>query len=482
MADTLTFFCLISGNHRASAFKIRIRDPLADVADLKGAIFNKFPNVNAINLVLWKATVPANKSRGEEGVIELGSLDDKTELDPRTRLSKLSVDDNTYIIFKRPKALKRDGEEGAESSFKRQRLESRLDSTTLKRAIASANLTQQAVVKGGVDLSRLNNRQRVTLLGFLGQDLLVTDDFNSLVLAAVELRNVDIGELGEITATGDLKFPIVQAGDLYIRDTYRELYGAIVKTFESGVNRIIVTGTSGIGKSVFLVYLAIRLLAESDTIVIFHTNRGDECYAFGGRWTVRYGKIEDFRPFLTLSETWYLADSSPAPELSKARTVIAASPEILFSESVSYHNIDKNVAWRYYLAPWTLVELTTCRNIVKDFNRVPLHVMDDLYLKIGGVPRYVLARAMQEVIISPDNLESVIERSSERLVRALNNVYDPVMMRQLLARGKDSLEFSSALVHPWPVGDHRDFRLEWASTYVAEKITNLLNQDPASGC
>ncbi|KAI1311275.1 hypothetical protein EDD11_003521 [Mortierella claussenii] len=52
-----------------------------------------------------------------------------------------------------------------------------------------------------------------------------------------------------------------------------------------------------------------------------------------------------------------------------------------------------------------------------------------------------------------------------------------VELMQLFAQGKDSLEFSSRLVHRWPVGDHRSFRLEWASTYVIERIADLLDQD-----
>src|SRR5690606_12622138 len=127
--------------------------------------------------------------------------------------------------------------------------------------------------------------------------------------------------------------------------------------------QIVLTGTSGIGKSVFLVYLTIRLLAESDDdeppIIIFHTKQSTKCIAFGGYSTVRSGDIEDFAPFLTLPETWYIVDSSPNPALDKARTVISASPKTLFSEINQYQNIDKDVAWRYYMAPWSLEELTT---------------------------------------------------------------------------------------------------------------------------
>ncbi|KAF8910309.1 hypothetical protein BGZ58_005912, partial [Dissophora ornata] len=241
----------------------------------------------------------------------------------------------------------------------------------------------------------------VALLGVLGEDILATDYFKSLIMAAVELRNADIGELDKIKAPLGSKFPVVQAGDLYVRQTYKELYGDILKMFkeEDGEKQIVVTGTSGIGKSVFLVYLVIRLLVESDVdnppIIIFHTKQSKKCFAFGGYSTVRSGDIDDFAPFLTLPDTWYLVDSSPEPVLDKARTVIAASPKTLFSGANPYQDVDKDVAWRYYMAPWSLEELTTCRSSVADFNVVPLEMMEKLYSRIGGVPRYVLARPMK---------------------------------------------------------------------------------------
>ncbi|KAF9394679.1 hypothetical protein BGZ94_006647, partial [Podila epigama] len=81
------------------------------VGALKDAIILKKPNafehIDADELVIWRACIPANESAGDESVIELEGLDDKVLLkNPRTSLSKLfpeSPDDNTYIIIERPK-------------------------------------------------------------------------------------------------------------------------------------------------------------------------------------------------------------------------------------------------------------------------------------------------------------------------------------------------------------------------------------------
>ncbi|RUS16263.1 hypothetical protein BC937DRAFT_91428 [Endogone sp. FLAS-F59071] len=75
------------------------------------------------------------------------------------------------------------------------------------------------------------------------------------------------------------------------------------------------TGTSDISKSVFLVYLALRLLAKSNDddppLIIFHikTPWKLNCYAFGGMSVLCTRTIDDFDELLFLSETWYLVDS-----------------------------------------------------------------------------------------------------------------------------------------------------------------------------
>ncbi|GJJ78174.1 hypothetical protein EMPS_10533 [Entomortierella parvispora] len=107
--DTLTLFCIISGDPLSFAFPVKVQSS-ASVDELKKAIKETQKDaphftIPANELVLWQATVPTDKNTGGERIIELDSLDDKTKLDnPRTSLSKLIVDDSTYIIVERPKA------------------------------------------------------------------------------------------------------------------------------------------------------------------------------------------------------------------------------------------------------------------------------------------------------------------------------------------------------------------------------------------
>jgi len=105
--NTLTLFCLISGEHASRAFPVEVSSSKT-VGALKDAITLKKPNsfehVNASDLMLWRATITT-----EEENFTLDDLDDKTKLgNPRICLSKLfpeTPDDNTYIVVERPQGV-----------------------------------------------------------------------------------------------------------------------------------------------------------------------------------------------------------------------------------------------------------------------------------------------------------------------------------------------------------------------------------------
>ncbi|KAI1311274.1 hypothetical protein EDD11_003520 [Mortierella claussenii] len=224
-SDTLTLFCLISGERLSTAFPVEVLSSKT-VGALKNAIklekATAFEHIDANDLVLWKATVPTDENAGTKRIVTHSTLDNKTELDnPRTSLSKLfpeSLDDDTYIIVEQPKPKR--------ETMKK--IRQRLSPTSMKRAIAAAGLTEKAVVNGNYNLSLLNNKEKVALLGVLGQEVGSTDRFNLVAETAVGLRTAQIAVLENIKAPSNSRFPVVQAGDLFVRQSYKELYGPIL--------------------------------------------------------------------------------------------------------------------------------------------------------------------------------------------------------------------------------------------------------------
>jgi hypothetical protein len=66
----------------------------------------------------------------------------------------------------------------------------------------------------------------------------------------------------------------------------------------------------------------------------------------------------------------------------------------------------------------------------------------------------------------------------EHLGQALDNVKDKVKLMQYFAQGRDTLEFSGRLIHRWPSDEeHSEFRLEWASAYVARKVSEKMTEN-----
>ncbi|KAG0249979.1 hypothetical protein DFQ27_009685, partial [Actinomortierella ambigua] len=352
---TLTLFCLVDGASTSRAFPVNI-SPDDSMDDLKKLIKAKkaprFDDVAADKLTLWRVSIPASEDDDETSIlIDNVTSDHKRKLSPLTRLTKVFPEElpeeTIHIIVQRPppQALKRDREEDAEPSSTTKHLRSH----TLMDAICEAGLTEKAVIGDRFNLSLLDNKERVSQLRLIGQYIDKTDTFSSLSRTANELKDTNINAMDKLSAPHGTLLPVVETNELYVRETYRDLYDAILGTFENNPSyinkRIVVTGIPGIGNSAFLVYFTIRLLAESDDdnppIIIFHTNWSTKCYAFGGRSSVTTGNIEDFKPFLSLPDTWYLADSSRDPRLDRAKTIISASPKTLFSDVPQYKDVDK---------------------------------------------------------------------------------------------------------------------------------------------
>jgi hypothetical protein len=262
--------------------------------------------------------------------------------------------------------------------------------------IIKAGLTEKAVRDGKVYLADLSNEDLYTLHDLTGQDVVGDSKYRSLQMTASTLQGSSFKDLDLISAPHDMLLPVTETEQLFIRESYQDLYDEITRKFmdsslDTGTKRVIVTGTAGIGKSAFLVYFITRLLATSSEdgppIIIFQERGSSKCYAYGGLTTVRFGDIEEFRPFLTLERTWYIVDSS-TPLLMEARTIIAASTKTLYSDTLK--EVEKSISWRYYMAPWDLEELVSCRTKVGRFKVLSCEAVEELFSKIGGVPRYVL--------------------------------------------------------------------------------------------
>ena len=201
---------------------------------------------------------------------------------------------------------------------------------------------------------------------------------------------------------------------LYVRKAYEDLFAIIYKNRypdppkeegcypdppkeegcypdppkEEGLRGMAISGTPGIGKSVFLFYILWRLANIKDKGKVILHRRADlgSIYIFqdDGCWRTR--NLDDIEELLEDPKTWYLADTlSSSPEGVKGVTILVSSPsEKHYSEFLKC----SHVAALHYLPVWSFDEL---KLVAPSYKRSE-EVVKERFDMIGGLPRYVLEK------------------------------------------------------------------------------------------
>ncbi|KAK5796980.1 hypothetical protein F5H01DRAFT_373650 [Linnemannia elongata] len=233
---------------------------------------------------------------------------------------------------------------------------------------------------------------------------------SSLSRTALELHGANIKDMDKISAPRGILLPVVGTSDLYVREAYKDLYDIIVDKFE---NNRPCTGNE----------------VEKHIIV---TARNATFLEGALLFDPAISRL--LKPFLSLPDTWYFVDSSPDPILGRAKTVISASPKTLFSEARQFKDVEKEVTWRYYMAPWHLEELQKCWASGYKLRGGSFGSGRRALLKIAVCRDMCLK-------LSPDDLDSAKVTACERLEQALKTVKDPVTLMQYFSQAKESLDF-----------------------------------------
>ena len=190
-------------------------------------------------------------------------------------------------------------------------------------------------------------------------------------------------------------FPNRMKSFLYVRKAYEDMFDIIYKNHihEDPVKQfhgMAITGTPGIGKSVFLFYTIWRLanMKVKGAVILHRQLDAGEIYVFQneGCWMTMNRK--HIRLLLKDPDTWYLTDALlPPPGQLSAVTILVSPP---FKEYYSTFLSMSHVAPLHYLPVWSLEEL---KLVAKAYLKEPVYV-EERFDKIGGVPRYVLEKDM----------------------------------------------------------------------------------------
>eukprot|EP00611_Tribonema_gayanum_P012255 TRINITY_DN2288_c0_g1_i1.p1 TRINITY_DN2288_c0_g1~~TRINITY_DN2288_c0_g1_i1.p1 ORF type:complete len:403 (-),score=56.14 TRINITY_DN2288_c0_g1_i1:405-1613(-) len=167
---------------------------------------------------------------------------------------------------------------------------------------------------------------------------------------------------------------------LLVRQCYVGLYEVLAAHFDGAGRNIIITGTQGIGKSLFLYYVMWHLARAGATVVYDRRDMATVLYTPQGVFT---GSFEDFDQALDDAATWYLVDGKPTRHVA-AKTVLVTS----------LHWDDWKEAQKWpgslirHMPVWEQDEILAARELI--FPKQPEEEVLERYRVWGGTPRYVL--------------------------------------------------------------------------------------------
>ncbi|KAI8587921.1 hypothetical protein BDZ88DRAFT_214955 [Geranomyces variabilis] len=281
--------------------------------------------------------------------------------------------------------------------------------------------------------------------------------------ASLELETVSEHEMW-LKCPDGLRFGGYENGhkQLFVRKAYNDLWRLISCRcrLDQQYPRCLVSGTPGIGKSVFLYFLAYQIRQNEPNAVVILQTDPKTCVRVEGR-RVEEGSTQSFKKDLRKVNTWYLVDNCRPAENMSARTVMVSSP----NHEISRRFL-KDGAHRFWPV-WSEAEVRTAagqpgRLMASD---ITLETALERFSQWGGSARFVFEDRPEHD--DPANLNEIIGRSAD-LRKVVDCLYES-------GKGR---EVSDMLVHMivGTDGDHayRNYHYRFASDYICQRVASTL--------
>ena len=287
------------------------------------------------------------------------------------------------------------------------------------------------------------------------------DDLSVRLESFVSAKLLD----GCIVSENDSYLPLLheEIQKLFVRECYADVFGLLVKHITRGLKNFGISGTPGVGKSLFFLYFLFRIMNDSPwkpKRIVYQ--RGIQFWCFDLEKQVVMGP-EDFRPFADLireEESFYVVDgrdSDPSP--SSCVTLFISSPR----SDPFKHFVKQQKATVWYFPVWTLEELSICwRSCYPLFPQI---VLAERFRVYGGVARFVFFDFKAGVPYArKDPVEMETALADVNAVRSLRAVGLPSKM----------FETTHTLLH-MIVGERQGYPYQFlyvdiASKYVGEQL------------
>ncbi|CAG8634163.1 15188_t:CDS:1 [Funneliformis mosseae] len=229
-----------------------------------------------------------------------------------------------------------------------------------------------------------------------------------------------------------------EASVLFIRQCYRDLLKVV---FSNNTRRLIITGNPGIGKTFFGYYILYELMRKNATVIYDKANKFP--ILFSNQTAVVGETLFSFYDLLNKQDVWYIVDGKEPHDVD-AKTILVCSPKKNYYVEFDKHPLTKT----RYMSTWDKREIDACwEKIYK--NKVDKKIVDDLFYKWGGIPRFVLEKANEGT-------------QQNKLQEAIDACDESILMSSI-GKSEAKQDISHKLIHIMtnpPIEESNDYDLE----------------------
>jgi hypothetical protein len=254
---------------------------------------------------------------------------------------------------------------------------------------------------------------------------------------------------------------------ILVRDSYKQLFERITSLLCQKYNetqRILVTGTPGIGKSMFAFYFIYRILNTVDQIeqenfsFIYSSPHTDGYYYYDTKKSLFLYDKNLIHPKDDESKNTIMivdGDEKHGALLTSLKTILICSPGKIHCNG--FLKVHPKVL---YMPVWFIEEIIEYSTYLK----MNQELVETLFLKWGGIPRYIIEYASHSSI---NDLQNILEEA------IFETEYEKISHFNGQSAQDDQL--SSKILHMY-VENLELIRIVFASDYVKNRAINMMKQ------
>jgi hypothetical protein len=273
---------------------------------------------------------------------------------------------------------------------------------------------------------------------------------------SAQLQSFQDAELldGCIVSTNSnlLPYPSEETQKLFVRKCYLDCFNLILKKISQKRKFFGISGTPGIGKSLFFVYILFRILKDKSwkpLRIVYHQQNTFLLFDLKN-FTVTDITQHESTSHIRENDTLYIIDGQKSTPLlvCACTTIFISSPRS--DDYKSYLKQKKAKEWCF--PTWAIDELLSCKQ--QCYSTLPDVSFKERYSIYGGVARFVFAEGQT----MPDKMDKVL--ADVNAVACVKNIGSP----------SDLYQDFHTLLHMLVDNSYKFTEFDIASKYVGEKL------------